>query len=145
MSLIVYHGGSAFDSSKITRSFESKNSGSIGYYVTTDKNQASAYGEIQSYMFLPRAEMSEVKLKKSQLKSLVKLTRYWESYSENKTEAIKTAVNNLSKESTHDVFLELINATGEIKKVIDWFVSNGISHAKISESVSIVIDPGALV
>lgn len=145
MSLIVYHGGSPFDPSKITRSFESKNSGSIGYYITTDKNQAAAYGEIQSYMFLPRAEMSEIKLKKSQLKSLVKLTRYWESFSENKIDAIKTAVNNLSKESTHDVFLELINATGEIEKVIDWFVSNGISHVKISEAVSIVIDPGALV
>ena len=89
--------------------------------------------------------MSEVKLKKSQLKSLVKLTRYWESFSENKIDAIKIAVTNLSKESTHDVFLELINATGEIEKVIDWFVSNGISHVKISESVSIVIDPGALV
>ncbi len=145
MSLIVYHGGQPFDATKITRSFESKNSGSIGYYITTDKEQAKGYGELQSYMFLPRSEMSEIKLKKSQLKSLVKLTRYWESYSENKSEATKIAVESLSKESTHDVFLELINATGELKKVIDWFVSNGISHVKLSDTVSIVIDPGALV
>jgi hypothetical protein len=122
----VYHGGTEF-TQKFKRPYAALNGGSIGYYVTTDYQQAQCYGFVHTYEFSPKLDMSTTHLTKAQAKKLNQLTRYWESYGESPTNP--TAIAALMSGNVYESMMESINATGEMSKTIQYIQSLGYTHA----------------
>lgn len=142
----VHHGGTAA-TSDFKRSYAAKNSGSIGYYVTTNRTQAAAYGDVHSYIFKPNASMDDAKLSFDEAKALSNLTEYWSNYSDDPN--TMDAVNVLVSLSVTDAMLEVINSTGCIDETINYLISLGFSHYTVTQtedvSVYVVIDVSRLV
>lgn len=122
----VYHGGTEF-TQKFERPYAALNGGSVGYYVTTNYQQAQGYGLVHTYEFSPKLDMSTSHLTETQADQLNQLTHYWESYEESPTNP--EAIDALMNGNTYDSMMEVINATGEVSKTIQYMQSLGYTHA----------------
>lgn len=123
--VVVYHGGTPA-THDFERSYAAKNSGSVGYYVTTSLTQASSYGPVHCYVFDAKACLDTYQLSKEEALALSRLSKYYENWSEDPNDA--QAVEALCGQSAADAMLDAINATGLVRPIIDFFVNKGFTH-----------------
>lgn len=145
--LTVYHGGTPINTNSFLRSYAAKNSGSIGYYVTTDQNQASAYGAITKYLFKkdPTQDLTTGTLSENTLRQLIQETDYWSAFSESIELGTAIALTNLSEQSALDALLDVINATGEIQIAIAIITQAGFTHYTVEDPrVTVILDANCL-
>lgn len=126
MSITVYHGGTPI-SDDFKRPFEATNGGSTGYYVTTNRDFAAGYGPVHTYAFDMGYDMTHNRLTPFQAAELSERTRYWEQYSEDPDNP--TPIEALTSDYVYGAMMDCINATGEIKKVIDYLLAIGYNYA----------------
>lgn len=145
--LTVYHGGTPINTNSFLRSYAAKNSGSIGYYVTTDKEQASAYGPVTEYLFTKDStqDLATGKLSENILLQLIQETDYWLAFSESIELGTASALKNLSDQSALDALLDVINATGETQIAIAIITQAGFTHYTVEDPrVAVILDANCL-